>query len=251
MQISEPIEENLTWRQATEKESNAKVRYAKYHAKVLEETGKDISDYVSTTEVLSIFETPFNSGMVAHVVAEKSDIYDKKDILRMWKLKSEIGRMWGDTLHKSIELWIKYRELPKNGLLRHFIDQFHTMFPNTDTLVAEHRIVDHINGITGTIDLVEVLDEKKKICNVVDHKTNVDLKKKVTYFKGIFPVATKNVEFKIGLQLNLYRVMLENSGWTVNKLYINHQFDNELKLIEVPKDNEFITILLNKLNEKK
>lgn len=140
------------------------------------------------------------------------------DLGAVWKMNGDISTAYGNAIHNALELYHKYHKLgeivqkkkeldsnyvlPKNHFLRKIVLEFIEL-AGTSAL-TEVLVSDVANKMAGTIDRLEVVDEKKKTCRIGDYKTNAELdsKKKLKYQK----------------QLSFYAHILQNKGWTVEGL---------------------------------
>ena len=158
---------------------------------------------MSVTELIGTYERPFNANMVAHMVAKKSG-RDKNDILNEWDLKRDIAIDYGNSIHKSVELWLKYQIEPTQPHLLKAVRQFNKQFGHIEWL-SEHRVFNHEYELGGTLDLYSVKDRI-----IADIKTNDTMKvgKKGNFIKPLNKVKVNNLN-KVRLQAKTYEVLVE------------------------------------------
>jgi hypothetical protein len=152
---------------------------------------------------------PFDKEMILPKVAKKLGV-DAGIIDAMWNGGGFISRTFGTAIHAVMEQWFRYKEhgteyhLPKHPFLRNVIETYprrdSTILPEVFVSSVKHRMV-------GQIDGLEIVDAEKKICNIIDFKSDADVK--------------KNLE-KHSYQLSFYAMILEKHGWTVEHLYIDN-----------------------------
>ncbi len=223
-----------TFREYALNKTNATERY---------EVGEE---FISVTDFISVFETPFKREMISNMAfkANKNELIESAQELRFkWDLHGEIARAWGTAFHGVMESWVKYRERVKNSIFDKWINNFDNML-TVENLESEVEVRSEKLKVVGRIDLINVLDVDKKICNLIDIKTYSDPKKKITYLKDVWKVATKSQKFQTALQLSLYKKILEESGWTVNKLQVLLQDGEDLRLEDLENDTKYIERLI-------
>lgn len=164
-------------------------------------------------------EKPFDFENISKAVAKKYDV-EQQDIKDMWKQSGEISRAFGNAIHYAIEGYIRHREvgkivdeqidddnlksyhLPKHPWLRQVVESF----PLKDENIIPEALVSDVKNLrAGHIDGIHIIDEDKKICEVIDIKS--DGKIEDTY----------QAHFH---QLSFYAHILMAHGWKVNKLSI-------------------------------
>jgi hypothetical protein len=158
---------------------------------------------MSVTELIGTYERLFNANMVAQMVANKSG-RDKDDILNEWDLKRDIAVDYGNSIHKSIELWVKYEIEPTQPHLLKAVRQFDKQFGDIEWL-SEHRVFNHKYELGGTLDLYS-----KTQSIIADVKTNDTLKeeKKGNFITPLNKVKVNNLN-KVRLQAKVYEVLVE------------------------------------------
>lgn len=159
-------------------------------------------EYLSVTKLIGKYERPFNSSMVAHMSAKRSG-KGKDYYLNLWDLKRDIAVDYGNSIHKAVELWIKYEIKPTQPHLLKAVDKFIEQFGHIEWQ-SEVRLFNAKYELGGTIDL---LSEKSKI--IADIKTNDTLKKgsKGNFIKPMNKVKVSNLN-KVRLQTRIYEEMI-------------------------------------------
>jgi hypothetical protein len=170
--------------------------------------------YLSGSVYASQGEPKFDVGSISGAMAKKFDV-DPKDIADMWKLKGDISAGFGTAIHAAIQLYEQYDGLAKtlgktsnhhdHPVLQQAVQKFVDSHKG-QKVISEAMVVSHKRKWAGQIDRLIITGEKR--CIVGDIKTNADLteKKLKTYWK----------------QLQFYGTILEDDGWTVEGLEINH-----------------------------
>lgn len=176
--------------------------------------------YLSGSVYASQGEPKFDAEAMSGAMAKKFGV-EAKDIAEMWKLKGDISAGFGTAIHAAIQLYEQYDGLAKtlgkatnhhdHPVLQQAVQKFVDSHKG-QKVVSEAMVVSHKRKWAGQIDRLIITGEKR--CIVGDIKTNADLteKKLKTYWK----------------QLQFYGTILEDDGWTVEGLEINH-FNGEWK----------------------
>lgn len=159
-------------------------------------------EYLSVTKLIGRYVRPFNADMVAHMSAKRSGL-DKNYYLNLWDLKREVAVDYGNSIHKAIELWIKYEIKPTQTHLLKAVDKFIEQFGHIEWK-SEVRLFHEGFELGGTVDL---LSEKSKI--IADIKTNDTLKeaKKGNFIKPLNKIKVNNLN-KVRLQTRIYQEMI-------------------------------------------
>ena len=158
--------------------------------------GKELQ---SVSKWIEQFTPEFNSDFISLMVAKKRDC-TQEEVLKEWEMKKNISLHQGNWVHESIELYLKHDSEFENEPVKAFKElqsknKYHS------------EIIVHDDKNAGTIDLIEVLGNKKVILH--DFKTNNDLYKK--HGKMLEPYKElQNMPInKYRLQLSKYKEMLE------------------------------------------
>lgn len=169
--------------------------------------------YLSGSQYAKQFEKPFDKASISSKMAEKTGT-KAADIEKMWELKSEISRDFGNSIHKALQLYEQYNglatalekttHLHDHPTIKKAVESFYEAHKN-EKAVSEALIVDHKKRYAGQIDRLLIVDDKKKTCRIQDYKTNADIKKSIDVYWQ---------------QLKFYAGIMIANGWTVEGLDI-------------------------------
>jgi hypothetical protein len=159
--------------------------------------------YLSGSVYANSFKKPFDSQTIAGAMAKKSGT-NADEIIKMWSLKGEASRDFGNAIHKAMQLFETYRilsdklgktsNLHDNFVLKDVVESFEMAYKGIKS-VSEVIVVDHKTKRAGTIDRLEILGEKHgRVC---DYKTG-DVEKNLDVYKR---------------QLEFYTEIMEADGW--------------------------------------
>lgn len=217
---------------------------------------------VSGSKFAHKFEKEFDYNMVnkytglsiLEASAKKYGLSNTDDILKLWDIKREAAAAKGSALHYYLELFGKFRNkinekdydyiLPQDNHQRKMVKDFYNKFGKLPT-IHEATIWTRINSISvaGEIDMLEVVDTKKKIVNVCDFKTNNDVNKSTQLLEPFSKKGSKLID-AYWLQLSFYAAILMKVGYTVDKLKIYHEDQGEW--VEYVSDVIDINNVINK-----
>jgi len=183
-------------------------------------------EYLSVTKFIGKYQRPFNADMVAHMSA-KRDGRDKDYYLNLWDLKRDIAIDYGNSIHKAVELWIKYQIKPTQPHLLKMIDKFIEQFGHIEWQ-SEVRLFNDEYELGGTVDLLSE--------NIIaDIKTNDTMKEssKGNFIKPLNKVKVNNLN-KVRLQTQIYEMMLGKEMQKLVYMWNGEEFEViELEPIEV------------------
>lgn len=170
--------------------------------------------YLSGSAFAHMFEKEFPKEAAAAKVAAKPDeIKTTEEVLAAWDMRGETSLMYGSLIHKCIELWNKYVELPKNEYLRAIVNDYAEGFLAIDN--SEMFVQDDVHQLCGVIDAAE--EHVDGSWTLYDWKTG-DIHQKVQHTLGRdFPNDRLTL---YTLQLNFYRYIMEQNGKKVKDMYI-------------------------------
>lgn len=176
---------------------------------------KDGKPYLSGSTFAHMFEKDFPRDAIAQKVADRDGL-DVEDVLAGWDAKGDISLQYGTLIHKCIESYVKYGEMPNNDYLKGIVDDWAITFGDMeDQKMMEHFVQDDTHQLCGVIDCLATKDLKG--FTIYDWKTG-DIHQKVQHKLGkSFPNDRLSL---YTLQLNFYRYILEQKGNKVNKLVI-------------------------------
>lgn len=165
-------------------------------------------EYLSVTKLIGKYVRPFNADMVAHMSAKRSG-KDKNYYLNLWDLKRGIAVDYGNSIHKAIELWIKYQIKPTQPHLLKCVNKFIEQFGDIEW-ESEVRLFNKEYELGGTVDL---LSRKSRI--IADIKSNNTLKeeKKGNFIKPLNKIKVNNLN-KVRLQEQIYEKMVDDGEYT-------------------------------------
>ncbi len=178
----------------------------------------DKEKYLNVSSIVSALSSRFDKDKISYYVARKEK-KTQEDILDLWDIKRELAVTLGTAIHKAVELWIKYDELPKDKYLEKIVKEFPL---KREGLESEKIVYCDKLKVAGTADIIKGKE-------LYDIKTTPELYK--SYGKLLKPFDDlKDSPFnKYRIQLNIYRYLHKN----INKVYIL-QWTDKWKVIKVP-----------------
>ena len=189
------------------------------------DTGRPVQTFQSVTGFLGQFKKPFDSEMIAGIVAKKRGV-SKKIILAEWKEISDVALKLGTNVHKWIEDYYNGEnpEIPtaenENARVQMFLKLYDDKLHKFKPLHQEFRVFSRKWGLAGTLDALFQLNDG---IYVGDWKTNkkftTDLQPEGRKQKLLYPFDDMwdNSLNGYSIQLSMYRLMLqEESGYETN-----------------------------------
>lgn len=170
---------------------------------------KNGKPYLSGSTFAHMFEKEFPRDAIAQKVAARDE---KKvdDVLAGWDSKGEISLQYGTLIHKCIETWCQYGEMPNNEYLESIVEDWEEVFGNDPIDFNELFIQDDVHQLCGVADAVGDY-------TLYDWKTG-DIHQKISHTLGKdFPNDRLSL---YTLQLNFYRYIIEQNGGKINHLVI-------------------------------
>lgn len=168
---------------------------------------KDGKQYLSGSTFAHLFEKEFPREAIASKVAAKNGT-EKETVLEGWDAKGEISLQYGTLIHKCIEVYCKYDELPNNEYLKGIVQDWAEVFKDDAIDSNELFVQDDDHRLCGIIDAMGGN-------TLYDWKTG-DIHQKVQNTIGM-PQDRLSL---YTLQLNFYKYIVERNGGKVNKLVI-------------------------------
>lgn len=169
---------------------------------------KNGKSYLSGSTFAHMFEKEFPRDAIAQKVADR-DGNKVEDVLAGWDSKGEISLQYGTLIHKCMETYIKYNELPNNEYLREIVEDWAEQNDH-ETFQSEVFVQDDLHQLCGVIDLIQGAE-------IQDFKTG-DIHQKISHTLGKdFPNDRLSL---YTLQLNFYRYIMEQNGSKINALAI-------------------------------
>lgn len=170
---------------------------------------KNGKPYLSGSTFAHMFEKEFPRDAIAQKVATRDE---KKvdDVLAGWDSKGEISLQYGTLIHKCIETWCQYGEMPNNEYLESIVEDWEEVFGNDPIDFNELFIQDDVHQLCGVADAVGDY-------TLYDWKTG-DIHQKISHTLGKdFPNDRLSL---YTLQLNFYRYIIEQNGGKINHLVV-------------------------------
>lgn len=170
---------------------------------------KNGKPYLSGSTFAHMFEKEFPRNAIAQKVADKNG-KEVDDVLAGWDSKGEISLQYGTLIHKCIETWCQYGEVPNNEYLKSIVEDWDEVFGNDPIDFNELFIQDDVHQLCGVADAVGDY-------TLYDWKTG-DIHQKISHTLGKeFPNDRLSL---YTLQLNFYRYIIEQNGGKINHLVI-------------------------------
>ena len=170
---------------------------------------KNGKPYLSGSTFAHMFEKEFPRDAIAQKVANKNG-KEVDDVLAGWDSKGEISLQYGTLIHKCIETWCQYGEVPNNEYLKSIVEDWEEVFGNDPIDFNELFIQDDVHQLCGVADAVGDY-------TLYDWKTG-DIHQKISHTLGKeFPNDRLSL---YTLQLNFYRYIIEQNGGKINHLVI-------------------------------
>lgn len=186
--------------------------------------------YKSVSQFINEFKIPFAKGLLAEQVAKKEG-KTAEEIIGKWELNADVSSTYGTALHKAIEYWILYGDVPKIKHLKDVVTKFAEKH-DREIIKPEIVVYDDEYLLAGTIDQLVILGNK--LVKVKDVKTNVDIRKRA--YQNFLPPLQSLSDTKLNhytLQLSIYKHLLERKGFTVTGLELEHWDGEDFETIEL------------------
>lgn len=164
-----------------------------------------------------------------------------------WNTKGKLSTDVGTAIHQALETYGKFNKLATKlekplGIHPLLLPAVQAFYENREDEEAMYEPLISSKKLKrcGRIDRLVITDKENKKCIIQDFKTNIDLHKqgspkflKAPYDKDGFALPNTPVgEYTI--QLNFYRTILEELGWTVESMELHH-LEDKWSVIEVEK----------------
>ena len=169
---------------------------------------KNGKPYLSGSTFAHMFEKEFPRDAIAQKVADRDDV-EVEDVLAGWDAKGEISLQYGTLIHKCLETYIKYNELPNNEYLKAIVEDWAEQNDH-ETFQSEVFVQDDAHQLCGVIDLIQGAE-------ILDFKTG-DIHQKIQHKLGKDWPNDRLTLYT--LQLNFYRYIMEQNGNKINSLAI-------------------------------
>lgn len=197
--------------------------------------------FISVTTLLSTWFAKFDADKV---LAKMNTDRPKEEIKAEWELKGKIACELGTQLHQSIEAYYKGVPAPLDTVEYGYFEDF--VSKNTlDTFQVEWCLFHEPTTLIGTIDYVS--KRRDGTLDLYDWKRSSELSK--GFGRCLLPELSHIPDskyWKYTLQLNLYKFLVEENGYKVNKMYIVcfHPSNSGFQKLEVQEID--VKTILNK-----
>lgn len=169
---------------------------------------KNGKPYLSGSTFAHMFEKEFPRDAIAQKVSARDEV-PVEQVLEGWDSKGEISLQYGTLIHKCMETFIKYNELPNNEYLKAIVEDWAEQ-NNHETFQSEVFVQDDAHQLCGVIDLIQG-------ATILDFKTG-DIHQKISHNLGEdFPNDRLSL---YTLQLNFYRYIMEQNGSKIKALFV-------------------------------
>jgi ATP-dependent exoDNAse (exonuclease V) beta subunit len=158
------------------------------------------------------FEKEFDRERIARAYAKKNEL-DVNSVLEYWDNLGKVSMDYGTSIHTALEHYSKSAKvfghegaMPRQKHLKQAVEAF-LRVSDFDRCIAEPLITDVEKGMSGWIDNLRFLDDKRVV--VEDYKTNT-FNSEEDYQKK-WPVKLRAYQH----QFNYYGTILDNHGYVV------------------------------------
>ncbi len=183
-------------------------------------TNEEGEVYLSGSQYAESFRKPFDKQTISSAMAKKAGV-SAEEILKMWELKAEVSRDYGNAIHKALQLYEQFGGLSEalnktthlhdHPLLKIAVESFYVSHKGEKAL-SELLITAPKLKKAGRADRVQITGDKR--CRIQDFKTNAEIAKDLEFYWK---------------QLEFYQSIFEANGWTVDGLDIYH-YNGEWKV---------------------
>ena len=208
------------------------------HSYIVE--GKKIG--CSVSQLLKKFYKPFDSKKMSELVA-KSKGKTPASILNSWKQKGNKACNLGHRIHNFGEKYITDNSIkPQCNYEEAIVDFWTNLHQKNKCLITELQMYHKEYNYAGTADII-LYDDENDMFSIADYKTNKDIHKN---YKGKrllddFDFLLDTPYNKYQLQLNLYQILFEQTGFKIShRNIIWLKPDKTYKLFSIPDYTEKI-----------
>jgi hypothetical protein len=197
--------------------------------------------FISVTTLLSTWFPKFDADKT---IARMNTNRPADEIKAEWEEKGRIAAELGTQLHQSIESYFKGTPAPLDTLEYGYFQDFVSK-TNPTTFQVEWQVFHEPTSLIGTIDYVGKREDGS--LDLYDWKRSSELSK--GFGRCLLPEWSHIPDskyWKYTLQLNLYRFLVEENGYKVNKMYIVcfHPVNSGFQKLEVQEID--VKTILNK-----
>jgi ATP-dependent exoDNAse (exonuclease V) beta subunit len=168
--------------------------------------------------------------LISKKCAERDGL-DPQHFIDKWDLNAKISADLGGAIHKGVQYYINYGEVPKQIHISNVVEEFARLHEGKK-LYSEVVVANDEKLLAGTIDVVESVEEG--VVNLEDIKTNyTDIEKKNGKLLKPYDDIPDTKLNRYRLQLSLYKWILEQRGKIVNELSLYLWTGSEFNIINV------------------
>jgi len=196
---------------------------------------KGIEVPISVSGVIADFYEPFDSEKHSKNYAKRNGM-SQEDVLAMWKEKADIACFDGTRVHWFAEQYVDKRWiLPKCKKEEAVLNFWNSLPSHFVPVLLEARMYHFTYNFAGTADIV-VKDLRDNSLVIMDFKTNsTDMfaNKSRKWMQDPFCSLLETSFNKYQIQLSLYQLLLEQTGFKVsNRVLIHLLPDGDFKTYE-------------------
>jgi predicted RecB family nuclease len=184
----------------------------------------------SVSEFKSSFSS-FDKERIADMVAKKNN-KTVEEVLAEWQELANTAIVRGKKIHDFAEAILNNQEIKPSSIEEEsMLDYITGLLKDNEIVMYESPICSLELKLAGTPDLI-IKSKLDNTYSIVDYKTNKTLFKKA-YNKLLAPFNDLyDIPFNTySIQLSCYKLMLEEAGYSINKLTIVHFPENSNHVI--------------------
>ncbi len=200
---------------------------------------------LSPSSWMKQYYKPFDSEFIAKRAAKAYGI-EPKDLLKLWDANAKLSADFGTVIHNALEMRGNFKHigsqiieskekkdskkknkdeiiyqdpsLSKQPFLQKVVQEFEKLDKIKGDSFSEVFITDVKNGRCGIVDMLTITGDMR--CVIKDFKVQVGVEEKSSSDKPLPPYDSldSNKLSKHQLQLSYYGEILEQTGWTIDKL---------------------------------
>ena len=174
----------------------------------------DGKSYQPVSNFLKQYKKEFDKEKISFFYAKKHN-KEQQDVLDEWELNRDCSACYGDSVHKSVQLWIDHQKEPNQPHLQDVVSAFKKL--KLDKLFSEVIVYSNELMVAGTID---ILQKTTGGWNIYDIKTTKDRDKSYGYFNEPYNKIKSSKENEHILQLSMYKYLAEGRGKKIKDLFI-------------------------------
>jgi hypothetical protein len=179
-------------------------------------------ELTSVSRLIDCYKSKFDpSGHILRAIAKRDNL-TKSQVEEKWLQAKMDGLKRGKSFHRQIEHFIKTGEILDDDY-KDVVERYRLIKPTNGNLFCEIPLHNEEYSIAGTADLILLLNDKE--CELFDWKTNKKIDFKSKYGNKLLYPLNNLDDCEInsyGIQLNLYKFMLEQFGFKVKKITLFH-----------------------------